>query len=87
MVRILDFAPGEITQSVMISILDDIGHPELEGVETFDLYLHLPVGGSVGAPSIARVLINDSVSDCKFYGVYAMAACVINACKCWCIRV
>jgi len=65
-VRILDFAPGQMTKTLTVTVLDDLGKPQLEGIETFELYLHLPVGGSIGEPSTAIVHINDTVSDCKF---------------------
>ncbi|XP_053399449.1 FRAS1-related extracellular matrix protein 2-like isoform X2 [Mercenaria mercenaria] len=62
-VRILDFAPGEMTKTLSVTILDDLGHPVLEGTEKFELHLRMPVGGSMGEPSVATVTINDTVSD------------------------
>lgn len=64
-VRILDFSPGEMTKTVRVTILDDLGHPVLEGIEKFELHLRMPVGGSIGEPSVALVTINDSLSDRK----------------------
>lgn len=64
--RILDFAPGEMTKTLDVTILDDLGHPVLEGLETFQLHLRMPVGGSMGEPSITTVTINDSLTDCKY---------------------
>ncbi|XP_028977079.2 FRAS1-related extracellular matrix protein 2 [Esox lucius] len=61
--RNLDFAPGVSQQTVRVTILDDLGHPVLEGPETFDLVLRMPVGGILGEPAEAHVYINDSVSD------------------------
>lgn len=61
--RILDFAPGEMTKTLMVTILDDLGQPRLEGLEKFDLVLRMPMGGSLGEPSVAVVSINDSLSD------------------------
>lgn len=52
-------------QTFRVSILDDLGHPELEGTETFDVVLRMPVNGILGEPAKATVFINDSVSDCK----------------------
>jgi hypothetical protein len=64
-VRILDFAPGEMTKTLTVTILDDLGHQVIEGAEKFELHLREPVGGSMGEPSLTTVTINDSVSDCK----------------------
>ncbi|XP_072302029.1 FRAS1-related extracellular matrix protein 2a [Eucyclogobius newberryi] len=61
--RNLDFAPGVSMQTFRVTILDDLGRPELEGPETFDLVLRMPVNGALGEPARATVLINDSVSD------------------------
>lgn len=63
--RNLDFAPGVSMQTFRVTILDDLGHPELEGTETFGLVLRMPVHGILGEPAKATVFINDSVSDCK----------------------
>lgn len=64
--RNLDFAPGVSMQTFRVTILDDLGQPELEGIETFDLVLRMPVNGILGEPAKAKVFINDSVSDSKF---------------------
>ncbi|XP_029030012.1 FRAS1-related extracellular matrix protein 2a [Betta splendens] len=61
--RNLDFAPGVSVQTFRVAILDDLGHPELEGTETFDLVLRMPVNGILGEHAKATVFINDSVSD------------------------
>nr|CAB3247089.1 FRAS1-related extracellular matrix protein 2 [Phallusia mammillata] len=61
--RTLEFAPGITLQKVKVAILDDLGSPVLEGPETFDLALSMPMGAVLGAPSIATVVINDSISD------------------------
>ena len=53
-------------QDIKVVILDDLGSPSLEGVETFDLILHMPVKAILGEPKTAKILINDSESDCKF---------------------
>ena len=40
--------------------MDDLGRPELEGVEAFDVVLRMPVGGQIGAPNRTTVFINDT---------------------------
>ncbi|XP_035998935.1 FRAS1-related extracellular matrix protein 2a [Fundulus heteroclitus] len=59
----LDFAPGVSMQTFKVTILDDMGQPELEGAESFELVLRMPVNGILGEPGKAKVFINDSVSD------------------------
>uniref|UniRef100_A0AAV2MEB2 Calx-beta domain-containing protein n=1 Tax=Knipowitschia caucasica TaxID=637954 RepID=A0AAV2MEB2_KNICA len=61
--RNLDFAPGVSVQTFRVTILDDMGRPELEGAESFHLQLHMAVNGILGKPSRATVFINDSLSD------------------------
>lgn len=61
--RNLDFAPGVSMQTFKVTILDDLGQPELEGAESFELVLRMPVNGILGEPGKAAVFINDSVSD------------------------
>lgn len=65
--RNLDFAPGVSMQTFKVTILDDLGQPELEGAESFELVLRMPVNGILGEPAKAMVFINDSVSDCKCF--------------------
>lgn len=52
-------------QTIRVTILDDLGQPELEGTETFELVLRMPLNGILGEPAKAKVFITDSVSDCK----------------------
>ena len=61
--RNLDFAPGVSQQTFRVTILDDLGQPVLEGTETFELILRMPMNGILGEPGKATILINDSVSD------------------------
>ncbi|XP_068600398.1 FRAS1-related extracellular matrix protein 2-like [Brachionichthys hirsutus] len=61
--RSLDFAPGVSMQTFRVTILDDLGQPEVEGTERFWLVLRMPVNGILGDPVGATVFINDSVSD------------------------
>jgi len=61
----LEFAPGITMQNLRVTILDDLGNPNLEGPETFNLALSMPMGAILGDPNIVRVVINDSQSDCK----------------------
>ncbi|XP_061608318.1 FRAS1-related extracellular matrix protein 2-like [Phyllopteryx taeniolatus] len=61
--RNLDFAPGVSALTFRVNILDDLGRPELEGPETFDLVLRMPVNGILGEPGKVTVAIDDSLSD------------------------
>ncbi|KAG7258339.1 hypothetical protein CRUP_003300, partial [Coryphaenoides rupestris] len=61
--RNLDFAPGVSEQTIRVTVLDDLGRPELEGVERFELVLRMPAHGILGEPARATVFINDSLTD------------------------
>lgn len=61
--QLVRFPRGSTSQTVEVVLLDDYGLPDLEFVETFQLVLRSPVNGTVGAPSMAVVSINDTLSD------------------------
>ncbi|KAG1699840.1 FRAS1-related extracellular matrix protein 2 [Nymphon striatum] len=59
----LHFLPGVTLQTFKITILDDLGQPKLEGLETFEIVLRMPDNATIGTPNKVIVSINDTVSD------------------------
>lgn len=66
---ILDFGPGVTMNTIVIRILDDLGRPQLEGAETFQIILRDPTSAGLGSPNIAVITINDSLSDSEYKSV------------------
>ncbi len=62
----LEFAPGITEQTLKVTILDDLGNPLLEGPETFELLLRMPINAVLGTPERVVVVINDTESDREF---------------------
>lgn len=62
------FPPFSERQSVQVTIRDDQGLPTVEGTEEFELVLRTPINTRLGDASKAIIAIDDSVSDCEFFG-------------------
>ncbi|MFT7803878.1 FRAS1-related extracellular matrix protein 2-like [Arapaima gigas] len=73
----LDFAPGVNMQTFRVTIIDDLGHPVLEGSEKFELILHMPMNGILGEPRKTTVYINDTISDLPMFQ-FREPACLVN---------
>ena len=57
----LTFAPGVTTQTVRVSIINDL---TVESIETFKLFLSAPVNGTIGQPAgTATIIDNDNIAD------------------------
>ena len=63
---LLKFFLGVSIQRFPVRIVDDLGRPELEGVEAFDVVLRMPVGGQIGTPNRTTVFINDAMDGPTF---------------------
>lgn len=63
--KTLYFPPGSQTKSVRIMILDDLGLPIREGLESFEAVLALPINAHTAIDHTAVIIINDTHSDCK----------------------
>ncbi|KAH9519929.1 FRAS1- extracellular matrix protein 2 [Bulinus truncatus] len=61
--NVLEFGPGETTQTVRVTILDDASKPRLEGPESFLVQLRSPMNGHLGEPHTAVVTMTDVESD------------------------
>lgn len=53
-------------KSINVTILDDLGQPDLEGPENYQLVLRMPMGGALGSPKTATVVIDDTISDGRY---------------------
>ena len=46
-----------------LEVLDDVAEPQMEGNETFLVFLSSPVGSVLTEPRLALIIINDTISD------------------------
>ncbi|GAB6022620.1 hypothetical protein CHUAL_006715 [Chamberlinius hualienensis] len=61
--RIVEFNSGSSTQIIQLTVLDDIGQPVLEGLETFRLILKSPINATIGNLNETIITIDDSIED------------------------
>ncbi|XP_029456255.1 extracellular matrix protein FRAS1 isoform X2 [Rhinatrema bivittatum] len=59
----IEFRPGKTEEYCTLTILDDIQHPVIEGLETFVVFLSSAQGAELTKPSQATVGINDTFQD------------------------
>ncbi|XP_013794564.2 extracellular matrix protein FRAS1-like [Limulus polyphemus] len=59
----ITFGVGQTSAGCPVSILDDLSSPQVEGNETFIVFLSTPIGSSLADPAKAFVIISDSLSD------------------------
>ncbi len=59
----LTFGPQQTVEVCRVTIVDDTASPQMEGNETFIVYLSSAMGSGLATPSEAVVVINDTVDD------------------------
>nr|XP_033819322.1 extracellular matrix protein FRAS1 isoform X2 [Geotrypetes seraphini] len=59
----VEFRPGKTEEFCTLTILDDVQHPVIEGLETFVIFLSSAQGAELTDPSQATVGINDTFQD------------------------
>ncbi|XP_033644314.1 extracellular matrix protein FRAS1-like [Asterias rubens] len=59
----LTFGPQQTVEVCRVTIVDDTASPQMEGNETFIVYLSSAMGSGLATPSEALVVINDTVDD------------------------
>ncbi|KAM4809143.1 extracellular matrix organizing protein FRAS1 [Rhinophrynus dorsalis] len=59
----IEFRPGKTVEFCTLTIMDDIQHPVIEGLETFVVFLSSAQGAELTKPFQATVAINDTVQD------------------------
>ncbi|XP_038060993.1 extracellular matrix protein FRAS1-like [Patiria miniata] len=59
----LTFGPQQTVEVCRVTILDDAASPQMEGNETFIVYLSSAMGSGLATPYEAVVVINDTVDD------------------------